>query len=82
MCSTHSVSFATEDFIVVVSIVWVTGAKGGIKEEKRVGRFSPTSYWRLPHRLFQILFRFVHYVLYPLISESDQHQFSLNDINT
>ena len=38
----------------------------------------PTSYWRL----FQILFRFVQYVLYPLISKSDQHQFPLNDINT
>ena len=41
MCSTRSVSFATEDFIVVVSIAWVTGAERGHKGREKGRAFLP-----------------------------------------
>ena len=41
MCFTDSVSFATEDFIVVVSIVWVTGAERGHKGREKGRAFPP-----------------------------------------
>ena len=41
MCSTHSVSFATEDFIVVVPIAWVTGAERGHKGREKGRAFLP-----------------------------------------
>ena len=41
MCSTHSLSFATEDFIVVVLIAWVTGAERGHKEREKGRAFLP-----------------------------------------
>ena len=65
MCSTHSVSFSTEDFIVVVSLAWVTGAERWQKGREKGRAF-------LPYFLLAAATQAVS-----SISESDQHQFFL-----